>query len=73
MITHLASNEYGTPVAAGICDTCGQDYTVSPPPEPDHYDCWRNCLTPECASYDIERDADLWFEPLAEHGLVHRS
>jgi hypothetical protein len=71
-ITEITTNEYGTPVAAGLCDTCGRPYTVVPVPDRDRWHAWTSCLEPDCASYDITRDADLWFEPLADHGQVHR-
>lgn len=70
MLTGYSTNESGTTIAVGVCDTCGKDYTVCPPPKV--WADWADCLTPECDSYDIERDADLWFEPMADHGLVHR-
>jgi hypothetical protein len=72
MLTNLTANQYGTPVAEGCCDTCGRYYTVVPIPEPEHWRCWNNCLRPDCDSYDITRDADLWFDLLTEHDQVVR-
>lgn len=59
MRTGTELNEYGTPVAAYKCDTCGNAYTVCPIPENDEE--WNNCLVEECASYDPKRDIDWMF------------
>ena len=56
----LSKNEYGTPVSAHICDTCGGDFTVCPAASVDSPD-WDNCLADECDSYDPGRDADILF------------
>lgn len=63
------TNEYGTPVSAHVCQTCGAEFTVCPPVD-DGRPGWDNCLAPECPSYDVTRDADLMFE--IEPGLIRR-
>jgi hypothetical protein len=72
-LTAITTNEYGTPVVAGVCDHCGHYYTVCPVPEPDRWDQWGSCLGDECPSYDLSRDIDIFFEALNENGLIGRS
>jgi len=54
------SNEYGVAVGVFRCDTCGEDFTICP--KPADVQAWPNCLAPDCASYDQERDIDKWFD-----------
>lgn len=63
-----AVNEYGTPVSVHRCPDCGAEFTVCPPTS----DNWGGCLADGCPSYDLARDVDIFFEPLAEAGLVER-
>jgi hypothetical protein len=64
-------NEYGTPVSVLRCASCGAVVSICPLiKDPD---AWGDgCLADTCASYDIERDMDLFFEPLMDHGLIGR-
>lgn len=55
-------NKYGTPVTVFWCDTCGVEYTVCPKPKPEREHKWNDCLSPECDSYDPDRDADKLFD-----------
>ena len=57
----MGYNEYGTPISIHICDSCHRRFTVCPAIE-DGKPGWGNCLSPECASYDPDRDADKFFE-----------
>lgn len=52
-------NEYGTPVSAFTCDTCGGDFTVCPAVRVEKRDQWDGCLATECPSYDPDRDVDM--------------
>lgn len=72
MIVGKTLNEYGTPVSEIVCDDCGKYVTVCPAVPPEKHDQWGSCLTPECPSYDITRDADIWFDAAMEHGLIER-
>lgn len=50
-------NEHGAPISVMVCDTCGSDFTICPPVEdPEKFP---DCTSPECASYDEERDMDI--------------
>jgi hypothetical protein len=71
-LTHIAQNEYGTDVAAGICDSCKKPYTICPAPDKADWVNWADCLSEECPSYNLDRDIDLFFEPMVEHGLIQR-
>ena len=66
-----AINKYGTPIGIFICEVCGKEFTVCPlPKNPDN---WKGCLAPACASYDINRDAEVLFmsdEELAQQPVV---
>ncbi len=55
-------NEYGRPLFEMVCETCGEEYTVTGPDSVDGPG-WENCLAPTCKSYDIERDLDLLLFP----------
>ena len=63
-------NEFGTPVSVHRCDDCGDEFTVCPC-QPDDRE-WGGCLAESCASYDMDRDVDLWFEPALEAGWIKR-
>jgi len=71
-LTTHADDEYGAPVLAAVCTACGRPFTVCPAPPPEKADQWRECLADDCPSYDLSRDVDLFFEPLAEAGLIER-
>lgn len=61
-------NEYGTPVGAFTCQSCGREFTVCPrPADPER---WAGCTHPECPSYDAERDAEPLFMPDAEFAAL---
>jgi hypothetical protein len=57
----FTANEYGTRVSAHVCDQCGREFTVCPAKEVGAVG-WDGCLSPECPSYDVERDVDLMLE-----------
>ena len=65
-----AFNEYGTPVTVARCYSCEVVFTVCPPVQPGREDQWTGCLADTCESYDIARDIGIFFQPLAEAGLV---
>ena len=71
---HLSTNEYGTPITVATCASCGHEFSVCPAiPLDDFERRWGyGCLGDHCASYDIARDIDMFFEPLAEAGLIER-
>lgn len=63
MFLEVRSNEYGTPVDAYRCETCGEEFTVCPAHKDRSCDDqWTGCQAPECASYDPGRDVDKWFD-----------
>jgi len=53
-------NKHGVPVSHHICDTCGQDYTITSAVE-DGTPLSKNCMADNCASYDPDNDADIMF------------
>lgn len=72
MKTGEGTNDHGTPVSLHKCDTCGTEFTVCPVIRDDQ-DGWENCMLPECASYDPERDVDVLFasdEEVAKRPVV---
>jgi len=62
MFIKYDKNDYGTPVSRHRCDTCGAEFTVCPASEPERFEAWNHCLSPNCDSYDPDRDADKFFE-----------
>lgn len=66
-------NDYGTPVSWFNCDDCGDEFSVCPAVPEDQRDEWDGCMADTCTSYDIERDVSIFFEPMAEAGLIVRS
>lgn len=62
-MAHLGfdKNEYGTRISKHKCDVCGENFTLCPAQEKDD-----TCGHPECASYDINRDANFLFMSDAE-------
>lgn len=56
----LAENEHGTTVTLFICSECGSLFSVTGDINPSSWG--TGCLAFNCASYDVERDADLMFE-----------
>ncbi len=54
----ISLNEFGMPVSNHVCASCGQSFTVCPPASDSFGD---GCLAEGCASYDVARDADLFF------------
>lgn len=63
-------NEFGTEVSVHRCSTCGETYTLCPPA--DEATWGTGCLAETCASYDPNRDVDLFFEPAVEAGIIRR-
>jgi hypothetical protein len=63
-------NEYGTPVSVLRCATCGTVVSLCPVTTPEKWG--DGCLAEGCASYDPERDVDMFFEPLMDYGLIGR-
>jgi hypothetical protein len=72
-LVRVEPNDYGTPTAWGNCDTCGRPYGVCPAPALEKWGNWKNCLADDCPSYDVSRDVDMFFEPMADHGLITRT
>jgi hypothetical protein len=70
----LSVNEYGTPITVATCAECGGDFSVCPaiPPEDFEQRWGTGCLADTCPSYDLGRDIDIFFEPMAEAGLIQR-
>lgn len=66
----LGVNEKGTPVSVHRCESCGCQFTVCPLRTVEQWG--TGCLADTCESYDIERDVDIFFEPLADAGLIRR-
>lgn len=56
-----SENEHGTRISVHICDTCGEEYTVTASQEDFDPENFQNCLGPDCASYDVNRDVDILF------------
>jgi hypothetical protein len=66
-----STNQYGTPVSVLRCASCGTVVSVCPLIE--DQEAWGDgCLAEGCPSYDMNRDMDIFFEPLADHGLIKR-
>lgn len=56
-------NDYGTPVDAYRCETCGEEFTVCPAhADRSSDDQWAGCQAVTCGSYDPARDADKLFD-----------
>lgn len=54
------TNQYGTEVSLHECPVCGRSFTVCPPrSEGDDV-----CLHVDCESYDVSRDAELFWGDL---------
>jgi predicted molibdopterin-dependent oxidoreductase YjgC len=68
----LGINEYGTPVTEFTCTHCGHRVSVCPAiPLDELEERWGyGCLGETCASYDIARDVDMFFEPAVEAGWI---
>jgi hypothetical protein len=60
-------NEYGTRVSLHVCLVCGREFTVCGAQDGPI----GGCLFPECDSYDIERDAEIYFLP-SDPDLIER-
>lgn len=65
-------NEYGTPVSVLDCPDCGNTVTLCPVVPPERQGQWTGCMADDCPSYDVTRDADIWFDAAMEAGLVER-
>jgi hypothetical protein len=48
------TNEYGIRVTEHMCETCGEEFTLTP-----GADDWPDCLSDKCDSYDPDRETDL--------------
>ena len=64
-------NEYGTPVSVLRCASCGAIVSICPLVR-DPASWGDGCLAEGCASYDLGRDVELFFEPLMDYGLIGR-
>jgi hypothetical protein len=63
MFIETRKNEFGTPVDAYRCDTCGDEFTVCPANDDRSRDeDWSGCMALTCASYNPRRDADKFFD-----------
>ena len=67
-------NDYGNPVDAFRCETCGGEFTVCPPLPADRSrdDEWTGCMAEQCRSYDPARDANKFFDEGNVLSLVGR-
>lgn len=63
-------NEYGTPVSVLRCATCGEVVTICPVRTTEQWG--EGCLADTCASYDIGRDVDMFWDALSDNGLIGR-
>lgn len=61
MFKRHGENEYGTGTTFFVCDSCGDEYSITPAVKKDMLGDWQNCLSEGCASYDPHRDADVLF------------
>ena len=66
-------NEYGTPITVLVCESCQQQFSVTPALAPDEYSKWKGCTAPECPSYSLDSDVDIFFDALAENDLITRT
>ena len=66
-------NEYGVPITVLVCESCQRQFTVTPALTPDRYEQWKGCTAPECPSYSLDRDVDIFFDALAENDLITRT
>lgn len=53
-------NEFGTPVTYRICGHCKRPFTICP--AVGDKEGWENCLADDCASYEPNRDVDIFWE-----------
>lgn len=60
MYLGLGENEDRIKVSKHKCDTCGDEFTVCPAYGEGSAG-FENCLSPECASYDPNRDLEIVF------------
>ena len=56
----LSRNVYGSPISVHVCESCHLIFTVCPPTSDKQFG--KSCMTPDCESYDVNRDVDLMFE-----------
>ena len=69
MMVGRTRNGHGVEVSLHRCCYCGESFTVTPATD----NAWGlGCLDTGCESYDISRDADLFFEPALEAGWIRR-
>ena len=60
LLLSTSTNEHGILEGHFKCRTCGAPFTVTPCPiNPEK---WPNCLAPDCASYELSRDLDRYFD-----------
>lgn len=61
--------QHGTRVSVIRCSECQAVVTVCPAVT----EAWgTGCLADTCPSYDLSRDVDIFFDALADHGLIGR-
>ncbi|KTR79125.1 hypothetical protein J2D78_01635 [Microbacterium maritypicum] len=53
-------NDHGVPTSVHRCDSCGQEFTVTPRVLEGIRDQWNECLSEDCDSYEPMRDVDLY-------------
>lgn len=56
MMAEKYKNEHGTLTSKHVCETCGEKFEITPAA-----DVWRNCMAPDCSSYDPHHDLDILF------------
>ncbi len=72
--THIGEsvNQYGTFISIFKCKTCGDEFTVCPAVPTDALDQWTECMSESCASYDVTRDVEIFWDALDDNELIHR-
>jgi len=65
-------NECGTEISIFTCESCGAEFTVCPVVPPDLLDQWAGCMDEGCASYDVTRDVEIFWDALDDNELIHR-
>jgi len=60
MYLRTEPNRHGTGTSIHKCNTCGEEFSVTPAVSEESQG-FVNCLSPDCASYDPERDLDILF------------
>lgn len=70
----IGTNEFRVEVTEFCCTRCGHSVSICPAVPLDQLERLFGlaCLGDTCTSYDLARDVDIFFEPMAEAGLIGR-